>query len=66
MGVHEQACCMAVWHRGGPRCYDNGSGVVRCAIDCGALYAPRTLTEALVAVEHWRCHSVDGGCSHGC
>lgn len=39
---------------------------VECDEDCGAYQEPDGLTETMVALRHWRDHSVMAGCSHGC
>lgn len=36
-----------------------------CDRKCGATRFPITLEQYAAAVQHWRFHSRDGGCSHG-
>lgn len=42
------------------------AGLTPCdSVTCVAKLDPRTLDEALAAVEHWRHHHYLYGCSHG-
>lgn len=45
----------------GPKC-----PYVVCDEDCHALSEPVTLEDYELALEHWKKHRVEGGCSHGC
>lgn len=38
---------------------------VSCDDNCKALEQPETLEEVRAALEHWRDHDAQGGCSHG-
>lgn len=38
---------------------------VQCEEHCKALLRPQTVAEITAALEHWRDHGVQGGCSHG-
>ena len=39
--------------------------VVECDSECGAFLEPKTFKEFKKALEHWRYHSCNSGCSHG-
>lgn len=40
-------------------------GLVQCDQRCGAKQEPETFEEAVATAEHYRSHSLIGGCSHG-
>lgn len=43
---------------------DEKKGRVACDDLCGALENPKTLTQALKTLEHYKSHSYLSGCSH--
>lgn len=44
----------------------NETPFLSCDENCFALREPQTIDEFKAALEHWKSHSVDCGCSHGC